>query len=127
MVCWLTNYIPDLIRKTAGGFKDKVISLFNTKTPNDYGKQIMHGRGKKTSKPKTQKQSEENIAKSIRNLFKLKKENEVIKDRIIRDIRTLFKQEEDHYLKPRNKYYIEYESNGDINKNQSVKEYLNKI
>ena len=127
MVCSLTNYIPDLIRKAAGGFKDKVISLFNTKTPNDYGKQIMHGRGKKPSKPKTQKQSEENITKSIRNLFKLKKENEVIKNRIIRDIRTLFKQEEDHYLKPRNKYYIEYESNGDINKNQSVKEYLNKI
>ena len=52
MVCWLTNYIPDLIRKTADGFKDKVISLFNTKTPNDYGKQIMHGRGKNQANQK---------------------------------------------------------------------------
>ena len=40
----------------------------------------MYGGGKK--------QSEENIVKSIRNLFKLKKENEEIKDRVIRDIRT---------------------------------------
>ena len=42
------------------------------------------------------KQLEENIFKSIRNLFKLKKKNEAIKDRIIRDIRTLFEQEEDY-------------------------------
>ena len=34
-----------------------------------------------------QKQSEENISRSISNLFELKKENEAIKDRIIRDIR----------------------------------------
>ena len=34
------------------------------------------------------KQSEESIIKSIRNLFKLKKENEAVKDRIIRDIMT---------------------------------------
>ena len=34
--------------------------------------------------------------KSIRSLFKLKRKNEAIKDRIIRDIRTLFRQE-DHY------------------------------
>ena len=30
--------------------------------------------------------------KSIGNLFKLKHENEAIKDRIIRDMRTFFKQ-----------------------------------
>ena len=36
------------------------------------------------------KQSEDNAIKSIRNRFKLKKENEAIKDRIIRDIRTPF-------------------------------------
>ena len=47
-----------------------------------------------------QKQSEENIIKSIRNLFKLKKENEAIKDRIIRDIRAHFEQEEKDYYKP---------------------------
>ena len=33
----------------------------------------MYGRGKELSKPKTQKQSEENIVKSIRNPFILKK------------------------------------------------------
>ena len=32
----------------------------------------MHGTGNKRIKPKTQKQSEENIIQSIRNLFKLK-------------------------------------------------------
>ena len=33
----------------------------------------------------------------MRNLFKLKKEKEEIKDRIIRNIRALFKQENDYY------------------------------
>ena len=32
----------------------------------------------------------------MRNLFRLKKENEAIKDRIIRDIKKLFEQEEDY-------------------------------
>ena len=36
--------------------------------------------------------------KDIRNLFKLKKENEALKDRIIRNIRNLFEQED--YYKP---------------------------
>ena len=86
----------------------------------------MYGGGKK--------QSEGNIIKSIRNLFKQKKkENEAIKDRIIRDIRTLFDQEEKNYYKPIrdgnfwNNNYIEYESSGERNKNLSVKEYLDKI
>ena len=37
------------------------------------------------------------MIKSLRNLFKLKTENEAIKDSIIRCIRTLFKQEDDYY------------------------------
>ena len=45
------------------------------------------------------KKSEENIIKSIRNLLELKKENEAIKDIIIKDIRNLFKQE-DNFYKP---------------------------
>ena len=49
----------------------------------------MYGGGKK--------QSEKNVIESIKNLFKLKKENEAIKNRIIRDIRSLFKQEDDYY------------------------------
>ena len=39
---WLINYIPEPIRKSLGGFKDKVISLFKTNTP----KQTVYGRGK---------------------------------------------------------------------------------
>ena len=58
---WLVNYIPEPIRKSVGGFKDKVISLFKTNTP----KQIVYGRGKKLSKPKTQNK--------IRNPFILKR------------------------------------------------------
>ena len=45
-------------------------------------------RGKKLSEPEKQKQSEENISKSIRDFFILKTENEEVKDRIIRDTRT---------------------------------------
>ena len=47
---WLFNYIPESIRKSVGGFKDKVINLFKTNTP----KQSTYGKGKKLSKPKTQ-------------------------------------------------------------------------
>ena len=70
--------------------------------------------------------------KSIRNLFKLNKQNKAIKD-IIRDIKTLFEQqEEDYYKLVRvgnfwNYNYIEYESSGDRNKILSVKEYLTKL
>ena len=78
----------------------------------------MYGDGKK--------QSKENIIKSIKNLFTLKKENEAIKDRIIRDITTLFKQENVYYKPIRvsnfsNNSYIEYESSSDRNKNLSLK------
>ena len=95
------------------------MSLFKTK---DYNKpepvKTVYGGGKK--------QSEENIIKSMGNLFKLKKENEAIKEKIIRDIRTLFKQKDDYHEPIRvgnfwNNNYIEYESNGDRNKNLSVK------
>ena len=61
------------LKPHVGGVKDKIMSLFKTK---DYSKpkrvKTVYGGGKK--------QSEENIIKSIRNLFKLKKENEAIKD-----------------------------------------------
>ena len=56
------------------------------------------GRGKKPSKAKTQNQFEENMTKSIRKLFKLKKKNKAIKDRTMRDIKTLFEEEEDRLL-----------------------------
>ena len=43
---WLINYIPAPIKKSVGGFKDKVVSLFKTNTP----KQTVCGTGKKLSK-----------------------------------------------------------------------------
>ena len=67
----------------------------------------------------------------VRNLFRLKKEidnttikeNEAIKDRVIRNIRNLFGQkEEENYYKPVRvdnfwaTIITEYESNGDRNK-----------
>ena len=45
---WLINYIPKPIRKSVGGFEDKIVS-FKTNTP----KQTVYGTGKKLSKPKT--------------------------------------------------------------------------
>ena len=50
---WLINYIPDPIRKSEGGFKDKIVSLFKTNRSN----QTVYGRGKKlsTKNTKTQK------------------------------------------------------------------------
>ena len=121
---WLINYIPGPIRKSAGDFKDKTVSFFNTNTP----KQTVYGRVKKQSKPKTQ-----NKISNIRNSFILKRKKN-IKDRIIRGIRTLFELEEekDYYKLKRvsnicNNNYIEYESNGDKNRNLSLEEYLNNI
>ena len=38
--------------------------------------------------------------KDIRNLFRLKKEREAIKDKIVREIRNLLEHEEEDYYKP---------------------------
>ena len=72
--------------------------------------------------------------KDVRNLFRLKKENTVIKDRILRDIRNLFGHEEvkTDYKPVRVSNFwcniqIEYESKYDKNKTLSVEEYLNKF
>ena len=59
----------------------------------------MYGGGKKSRKPKIQKQSEDKMMKNMRNLFRLKMENEAIKNWMIVDIKTLFEQEEG-YSKP---------------------------
>ena len=87
---WLINYIPEPIQKALGEVTDQIMSPFKTK---DYSKpepvKIVYGGEKK--------QSKENIIKSIRNLFNLKKENEAIKDRMFRDIRTLFEQRKYYY------------------------------
>ena len=88
----------------------------------------MYGRGNKLIKPKTQKQSEENLINIIRNRFIQKNENEVKKnkDRIIKDrIIRLFEEEENYCKLKRvrkfwNNDYTEYESNGDRNTNLSI-------
>ena len=46
---WLINYIPESITKIAGGFKDKLVNLFNTNTP----KQTVYGGSRKTKQTKT--------------------------------------------------------------------------
>ena len=59
-----------------------------------------------------------------------KRKNErLMKDKTIRDTKTLFEQEEDYYKPKRvrsfwNNNYIEYESNGDKNNNFMLDEYL---
>ena len=63
---FLINYIPEPTRKSVGGFKDKIVSLFKTNTP----KQTVYGRGKKLSKPKAQ---------NIINHFILKKKKKNLK------------------------------------------------
>ena len=72
--------------------------------------------------------------KDIRNLFRLEKSTKAIKDRTLKKTRNLFEHEEvKNYYKPVgvtnlwSKNYIEYESNGDKNKILLVEEYLNKI
>ena len=119
---WLINYIAELIRKTLDGFKGKVVSIFKKSTPKDCSKQTVYGRGKKPTKRKTQNPSKEIIIKSIKNLFKPKKENEAIKDRIISDIRTLFEQEDDYYKdevcvmhsKSNNTEFMTYDNTNDV-------------
>ena len=97
---WLINYIPEPIRKAVGGFTDKVVSIFMRNTTDNYSQQTVYSKASKlktASKLKPQKQSEDNIIKNIRNLFKLKKEIEAIKDRIISDIKILFEQQKDYH------------------------------
>ena len=78
-----------------------------------------------------QKKKKKKRKKEIREKKEIN--NRLIKDRIIRDIRTPFEQQEKDYYKPKkvshfwNNNYIEYESNGDKNRNLSLVEYLNKL
>ena len=88
-------------------------------------------RERKETKQIKNRNNQSKTIKNIKNLFILKKEKE-IKDRIIRDIRTLFEQEDGYYkLKRKNNFwnnnYIEYDSKDNRNKNLSLKEYLDKI
>ena len=82
---------------------------------------------------KRAKNIKEIIIGDIWTLFEAKEHKErLVKDRIVTDIRTFFEQQED-FCKPErvnnfwNNNYIEYESNGDKDRNLSLYEYLNKI
>ena len=78
---------------------------------------------------------EEKITKDIRNLFRLKKEVERIKDLILRNIKNLleYENEEENYYKPVrvnnfwSNNYIEHKNNSDSNKILSVKDILIKL
>ena len=59
--------------------------------------------------------------KKMINKSKIKK---IIKDKISRNIRTFFEQEKG---KRCNNNYIEYDCNGDKNRNLSLDEYLSKL
>ena len=71
--------------------------------------------------------------KKERNSKKQETNERLIKDRITRDIGILFEQQEKEFYKPkrgsnfRNNNYIEYEINGEKNRNLSLDEYFNKL
>ena len=71
------------------------------------------------------------MKKQIREITEKKEQNErLIKDRLIRDFRTLFEQDEGYYKPERvsnfwSNNYIECESNGDKNRNLLLEQYDN--
>ena len=73
---WLINYITEPMRKSVGGFKDKIVSLFKTNKQ----KQTMFGEERNQVNQRKNK-----ILKS----FSIRKEQRKIKDGIFRGIRTL--------------------------------------
>ena len=89
---------------------------------------------------KNPRPEEEKIIKDIWNLFRqVRKTKKKIKDRILREIKNLFKheeQEENYYEPVRvnnfwSKNYIEYESNSDRNKtlavDNKIRQYLKRF
>ena len=74
--------------------KDRIMSLFKSNTTQGQSKSTHvtngHGEVKIPTKLKIQKQSENKIVTNIRNVFKLVKVREAIKNRIIKDIRKMF-------------------------------------
>ena len=73
------------------------------------------------------------IIKDIKHLFRVRKENKAIKDRIIRRNRRLFEEDEENHQKLEkvceydNGTYIKNENKADQNKTLSTEEYLNNI
>ena len=92
----LVDYILELIKNAMGGVASKIMSFLKTNKTKDESKltpvnNFCNGR-KTLTKLKIRKQSEDNMIKNVRNLFKLKNENEEIKNRVIGDIGNLFNE-----------------------------------
>ena len=70
---------------------NKIMSLFKANATKDYSKPT-HVKnvysGRKTTRKLKIKKSEDSIIKNARNLFKLKKETEPIKDMIVRGCKS---------------------------------------
>ena len=78
------------------------------------------------------KEISNSATKNIKILFRLKKQKETIKDKMTRNIETLFEQEDDYYKPIKvgnfwNYNYIGYESNNHKNKNLLVREHTDEI
>ena len=112
----LISYIPEPIQKAVGGVRVFLKpSIIINKNVSKLCMEVERNNQKKA-------------IQSIRNLLQVKNENKVIQYRIIRDIRTLFEQEEenDFYKRIRagsfwNKNSVKCQRIGDRNKNISVK------
>ena len=87
---------------------------------------------KKQLKHRLRRERKKKYYERYKKKFSIKKENKSIKDRIIKDIKLHFGQEDDHYKIVRvsdfwDSSYIKYENNGDKNKNLLVILYFNKL
>ena len=65
--------------------------------------------------------------KNIRNIFKLKKEDKTIKDKILSDIRNLFELKNEYYYKLIRVGNFYSNNNGDRDKTILIEEYVNKM
>ena len=79
------------------------------------------------------KEIDDATSKEKINRFRLKEENEAIKDKVVEDVRNLSEHKEENQYKPvrvgnvLENNFIEYESNNYRNKILSIEKYLNKI
>ena len=64
---WLINYIPEPIKKTMDGVKDQIMSLFIRIIVNQNMSKLCI---------QVERNNQKKAIKSVRNIFKLKKENE---------------------------------------------------
>ena len=70
-------------------FSEKIINLFKENRTKYYYKPTRSG-GNEPRKPKIKKSIRRQLKQKYKITFKLKKENEVKKGRIVREIRTFF-------------------------------------